>query len=103
MEPDATSAVIYGAKSTEDVHGSIPTQLEDCRKMAEREGWEIVGEFTDEGFSAYSGNRGKGLEDAKAKATAVANQNGEALHGYDDHDDLRVIEEAARRFAEASG
>jgi len=24
-------AVIYAAKSTEDRHGSIPTQLEDCR------------------------------------------------------------------------
>lgn len=44
----------------EDKRGSIETQLEDCR--AGREGWDIVGEFQDEGFSAYSGNRGPGLE-----------------------------------------
>ena len=43
-------AVIYAAKSTEDKHGSIPTQLADCRTMAEREGWTIVGEFSDEAF-----------------------------------------------------
>ncbi len=35
-----TFAVIYAAKSTEDKHGSIPTQLEDCRALAERHGWE---------------------------------------------------------------
>jgi hypothetical protein len=39
--------MIYAAKSTEDKHGSIPTQLEDCRQMAEREGWTVVGEFHD--------------------------------------------------------
>ena len=38
--------MIYAAKSTEDKHGSIPTQLEDCRQMAEREGWTVVGEST---------------------------------------------------------
>ena len=36
-------AVIYAAKSTEDKHGSIPTQLEDARKVAGREGWEVIG------------------------------------------------------------
>ena len=58
-------AVIYGAKSTDDKRGSIPTQLDDCRKLAEREGWQIVGEYTDEGFSAYKGNRGPGLASVK--------------------------------------
>lgn len=72
-------AVVYAAKSTEDKHGSIPTQLEDCRKMAEREGWEIAGEFSDEGFSAYSGNRGPGLEEAKALAVQRASEYGEAV------------------------
>lgn len=61
-------AVIYAAKSTEDKHGSIPTQLDDCREMAEREGWEVVGEFRDEAFSAYHGNRGPGLAAAKQRA-----------------------------------
>jgi site-specific DNA recombinase len=59
------AAVLYAAKSTIDEHGSIPTQLADCRALAKREDWEVVGEFQDEGFSAYSGNRGPGLEDAK--------------------------------------
>ena len=35
-----TPAVLYAAKSTEDTRGSIPTQLDDGRDMAEREGWE---------------------------------------------------------------
>jgi DNA invertase Pin-like site-specific DNA recombinase len=61
-------AVIYAAKSTEDRHGSIPTQLDDCRELARREGWTVVGEFSDEAFSAYHGNRGPGLAEAKQKA-----------------------------------
>jgi DNA invertase Pin-like site-specific DNA recombinase len=65
------AAVLYAAKSTEDRHGSIGTQLADCRALAEREGWAVVGEYSDEGFSAYHGNRGDGL--ARAKAAAVAN------------------------------
>jgi DNA invertase Pin-like site-specific DNA recombinase len=59
-------AVIYAAKSTEDTRGSIATQLADCHALAEREGWRVVEEFTDEGFSAYRGNRGPGLARAKA-------------------------------------
>jgi DNA invertase Pin-like site-specific DNA recombinase len=59
-------AVIYAAKSTEDKHGSIPTQLEDCRALVQREGWEVLGEHTDEAFSAYHGNRGPGLAQATA-------------------------------------
>jgi site-specific DNA recombinase len=54
-------AVIYAAKSTEDKHGSIPTQLDDCRALAERQGWEVAGEFIDEAFSAHKGDRGPGL------------------------------------------
>jgi DNA invertase Pin-like site-specific DNA recombinase len=72
----ATKAILYAAKSTEDKHGSIPTQLEDCYELAEREGWEVVGQFTDEGFSAYSGNRGPDLERAKALAARVAQERG---------------------------
>src|SRR5436190_13374970 len=65
-------AVIYAAKSTEDRHGSIPTQLEDCQAMAAREDWEVVGEFRDEGFSAYTGNRGPGLAAAREAAATHA-------------------------------
>jgi DNA invertase Pin-like site-specific DNA recombinase len=69
-------AVIYAAKSTEDKHGSIPTQLEDCRALAKREGWTVVGEYSDEGFSAYSGNRGPDLEAAKTHAARAAKETG---------------------------
>lgn len=64
-------AIAFAAKSTADKRGSIPTQLEDCRQLAAREGWMIVDEFTDEGFSAYSGNRGPGLAAARAKAAEL--------------------------------
>ena len=59
-------AVIYAAKSTEDKHGSIPTQLEQCRQRAQAEGWPVLGEFQDEALSAYHGNRGDGLAQAMA-------------------------------------
>jgi DNA invertase Pin-like site-specific DNA recombinase len=59
-------AVLYAAKSTEDRRGSIGTQLEECRDRAEQEGWLVIGEFSDEAFSAYHGNRGDGLARAMA-------------------------------------
>lgn len=61
-------AVLYAAKSTIDKHLSIPTQLENGREMAGEEDWEVVGEFHDENFSAYSGNRGPDLRRAEAAA-----------------------------------
>jgi len=85
----STPVVIYGAKSTEDKHGSIETQLEDCRVMAAREGWDIVGEFSDEAFSAYHGNRGPGLAQAKAKAI--------------EHAPSVLVAQDADRFARGAG
>jgi site-specific DNA recombinase len=76
MSEPRTPAVLYAAKSTIDKRKSIPTQLEDCRKKAEEEGWEVVGEFKDEGFSAYSGNRGPDLERAKRAAQEAAEERG---------------------------
>ena len=67
-----TAAVIYAAKSAEDTHGSIATQLADCRELAERQGWQVAGEFGDEAFSAFKGNRGPGLARAKALAVRLA-------------------------------
>jgi site-specific DNA recombinase len=64
-------AIIYAAKSTEDAHGSIATQFADCRALAEREGLEIVAEYKDEGFSAYSGNRGPDLERAREHVARI--------------------------------
>jgi DNA invertase Pin-like site-specific DNA recombinase len=77
--PPLLPAVLYAAKSTEDRHGSIPDQLARTRGLAESEGREIAGEFCDEGFSAYTGNRGPGLEHAKARAIELARNHGGCL------------------------
>src|SRR4249919_2155929 len=87
-------AVLYAAKSTQDKHKSIPTQLEDGREKAAEEDWEVVGEFTDEGFSAYSGNRGPGLEQAKLLAAKVA----EERDGI-----CMLVAQASDRFARGAG
>lgn len=65
-------AIIYAAKSTQDVRGSIPTQMEDCRAMATREGWVVDGEYADEAASAWSGDRGPGLAAAMKHAERIA-------------------------------
>jgi DNA invertase Pin-like site-specific DNA recombinase len=72
-------AILYAAKSTEDKHGSIPDQIVKARDLSEKEDWSMRGEFSDEGFSAYSGNRGPGLEEAKAAAIELAAEQGECL------------------------
>ena len=70
-------AIIYAAKSTDDVHGSIPTQIADCEGMASREGWMIAGTYSDEAASAYHGNRGDGLVRAREHAEQLASEHGE--------------------------
>lgn len=75
----AIPAVIYAAKSTDDRHGSIPTQIEDCQAAVKREGRMPYGEpQMDEGFSGYKRSRGPGLEEAKRLAVAGASEHGEA-------------------------
>ncbi|WP_081686328.1 recombinase family protein [Candidatus Solirubrobacter pratensis] len=89
-------AVHYGAKSTQDRHRSIPTQLEDCREKSADEGWTLLSpddEFFDEGFSAYSGNRGDDLVRAKARAIELAREHGRCM----------LVAQAADRFARGSG
>lgn len=72
-------AVIYAAKSTDDLRGSIPTQLADCRASILREGArKVVAEEHDEGVSGYKKSRGAGLERAKAAAVAAASSQGSA-------------------------
>ena len=95
-EPQRPAVVIYAAKSTEDKRGSIPDQIEDCRALAEREGWEIIGEgedFVDEKFTAVSGNRGPGLERAKGLAIATAAERGSRV----------LVAQDADRFARGAG
>ena len=74
-------------------HGSIPTQVKDCRALAERQGWTVVGVETDEAFSAFSGNRGPGLERAKVLAASTAAEHGRCL----------LVAQDADRFARGAG
>jgi Homing endonuclease associated repeat/Resolvase, N terminal domain/Recombinase/Recombinase zinc beta ribbon domain len=79
MDGNLTPCVIYAAKSTEDKRGSIPDQLRDCRDEIERAlDRRIVGEYKDESFSAFSGNRGPGLADAMKLAEDLARGAGRA-------------------------
>jgi site-specific DNA recombinase len=86
--------VIYAAKSTQDKRESIPEQLGDGRAKAAEEDWEVVGEFSDEGFSAYSGNRGPGLEQAKRAAAEAAERFGVPC---------MLVAQASDRFARGAG
>jgi DNA invertase Pin-like site-specific DNA recombinase len=65
-------AVIYAAKSTEDKHGSIAGQLQDGHALAQREGLDVVAEYSDEAASAFKGNRGPGLARAMDHAERMA-------------------------------
>lgn len=89
-----TPAVLYAAKSTQDKHLSIPKQLEDGRQKAAEEGWEVIGEFKDEGFSAFSGNRGPDLRRATDLAEQAAAERGTTCMLIAQHSD---------RFARGAG
>jgi DNA invertase Pin-like site-specific DNA recombinase len=78
MTEDATRAVAFAAKSTTDTRGSIQTQLADCRALAEREGFDLLAEFSDEAASAYSRDRGPGLASALAECERLVAEHGEA-------------------------
>lgn len=86
-------AVIYAAKSTKDKHLSIPEQLEDCREMCEENGWQIDAEFSDENFTAYTGNRGPGLAAAIQRAKEIAAEDGEVC----------IVTQHTSRFARGNG
>src|SRR5436190_12539970 len=67
------ACVIYAAKSTEDRRGSIPGQVLECREAVESAGGRmIVGEYSDEAFSAFVGSRGPGLAQAMRHAHELA-------------------------------
>jgi len=72
-------AVIYAAKSTEDEHGSIPSQTAAVREAIEHEdGRVIVGEYSDEAVSAFKRSRGPGLAAAIDAAEHAAGEHGGA-------------------------
>jgi DNA invertase Pin-like site-specific DNA recombinase len=94
--PAIIPCVCYSAKSTLDPHGSIPTQIEDVKRMAEREGWTIIADpeqTSDENKSAWHGNRGRGLELAKRLAIAAAGKHGRCI----------LVAQDADRFARGAG
>lgn len=64
-------AVLYAAKSSPDERGSIPDQLRKCREFAEREGYEVVAEYSEENVSAYRGDRGPELAAAMECAERI--------------------------------
>src|SRR5829696_7693626 len=71
--------VVYAAKSTDDLRGSIATQIADARAAIEcTTDRRIVAEHTDEAASAYRSNRGPGLVAAKRDAVRLAAEHGAA-------------------------
>jgi DNA invertase Pin-like site-specific DNA recombinase len=77
--PGQIKAVIYAAKSTADPRGSIGTQHADCRSLAEADGYAIVASYEDEAASAFTGDRGPGLEFALTHAERLAKDDGQAV------------------------
>jgi DNA invertase Pin-like site-specific DNA recombinase len=76
---DVIYCVLYAAKSTEDRHGSIPGQIQDCRYAIEHASDRMLaGEYFDEACSAYTGDRGPGLVDALRHAEELAREHGTA-------------------------
>jgi hypothetical protein len=71
--------VLYAARSTEDRRGSIPGQLADCREAIQSASDRVlVGEYSDEACSAYTGDRGPELVDAMRHAEELAREHGTA-------------------------
>src|SRR5215218_2795945 len=80
MPDKRTPAVVYGAKSTTDEHGSIPTQHKQGRELAEHAGLDVGDRlYKDEAASAFKGNRGPGLAAAMAEAERLAGRGECAL------------------------
>lgn len=80
-EPSETTiaAVIYAAKSTEDLRGSLPDQLQECRAAIESAGGrDVHAEYVDEAVSAFSQDRGQGLADAMQHVEDLAQEFGTA-------------------------
>ena len=104
-------AVVYSAKSTEDKRRSIPEQITDAIDMIEGDDavllrrqdptydtrpWVLVegAVYSDEAFSAFSGNRGPGLDRAITRAVQEAEVTGEPV---------MLIAQAHDRFARGAG
>src|SRR5436190_1793376 len=73
------ACVIYAAKSSEDRFGSIADQLAECQRAIELDAPRVIaGRYRDEAFSAFTGSRGPGLDDAMQHVGELAAQGGRA-------------------------
>ncbi len=87
MTAQEVRAGIY-ARISDDREGDglgVRRQVEDCRKLAELRGWEVVEVYTDDSVSAYSGKQRPAyqrlLEDvADGRLEVVACWHGDRLH-----------------------
>jgi hypothetical protein len=78
-DPHGIPCILYAAKSTEDVRGSIPEQLRECREAVESDPRRrAVAEYFDEAFSAYRRDRGPDLREATQHAEDLAVKHGVA-------------------------
>ncbi len=69
--------VIYAAKSTEDLRGSLITQVEDCRRAINAEqDRDVVAEYADEAVSGFTRSRGPALTAALGQVEALGAEHG---------------------------
>jgi len=61
---------IYARVSTADKNQTVENQLQDLLAVAERQGWEVVATFTDEGISGVKGRDRRPGYDALLKGVA---------------------------------
>lgn len=57
MKPAAAAIYARISSDPDDTRLGVERQLQDCRELAEREGWTVAEEYIDNDISAYSGKR----------------------------------------------
>jgi hypothetical protein len=55
QDPQLRAGIYARLSETYDAAESVPTQLANGERHAERRGWVVAGRFKDDGFSAYKG------------------------------------------------
>lgn len=68
--PLTKRVAIYARVSTADKNQTVENQLRDLLAVAERQGWEVVATFTDEGISGVKGRDRRPGYDALLKGVA---------------------------------
>ena len=53
QDPQLRAGIYARLSETYDVAESVPTQLANGERHAERRGWVVAGRFKDDGYSAY--------------------------------------------------